>query len=61
MKHCWLDRSNGHALINDTGAVVGEIINLDKQIYVGGEKRIYGPTNWFEWHVYKKQKERESA
>ena len=59
--HCWLERPNGHALLNDQGDVVGEIINLDKRIYQKSNERLYGPSEWFEWHVYKKREGRESA
>lgn len=61
MKYCWIERSNGHALLNDQGAIVGEIIDLDKKIYGQDKKRMYGPSEWFEWHVYKKREKRESA
>lgn len=59
--YCWLERPSGHALLSDQGDVVGEIINLDKQIYQKKDKRMYGPSEWFEWHVYKKRGEKESA
>lgn len=61
MKYCWLERSNGHTLLNDAGSIVGEIIDLDKQIYGHKKERLYGPSEWFEWHMYKKQEKRESA
>lgn len=54
MMHCYVVRDNGYALIDDTGAVVGEIIDLDKQILGRSVKRHREPSKWFKGHVYKK-------
>jgi hypothetical protein len=59
--YCWIDRPDGHALLDDTGAVVGVIIDFDKQIHQRKQKRLYGPSSWFKWHMHKKQESKASA
>jgi hypothetical protein len=54
MMHCYVVRDNGYALIDDTGAVVGEIIDLDRQMLGSKIKRHREPSRWFKWDVYKK-------
>lgn len=53
--HCWINRNNGHALIDDSGAVVGVIVDVHNQIQPNNMKRLYGPSEWFVYHVYKKR------
>lgn len=61
MKHCYVVRDNGYALIDEAGNVVGEVIDLDIQTLGKKIKRLRGPSRWFEINVHKKQKERDSA
>lgn len=61
MMHCWINQSNGHALLDEYGRVVGVIIDLDRQMHHQREKRPQRPSDWFEWHVYKKREGRGIA
>lgn len=61
MKYCYVVREHGYALIDEAGNVVGEVIDLDIQILGKKIKRLREPSRWFEIHVHKKQKERDSA
>lgn len=61
MKCCYVVREHGYALIDESGNVVGEVIDLDRQILGKNKKRLREPSRWFEIHVHKKREERESA
>lgn len=59
MKHCYVVREHGYALIDESGVVVGEVIDLDRQILGKNKKRLKQPSRWFEMHVHKKRDNRK--
>lgn len=54
MMYCYVLSDDGYTLIDETGAVVGSLIDLDKQILGRSVKRHREPSKWFKGHVYKK-------
>lgn len=53
MMYCYVLSKDGYTLIDDTGAAVGRLIDLDKQILGKSVKRHKEPSGWFKGHVYK--------
>ena len=53
MMYCYVLSKDGYTLIDETGAVVGRLIDFDKQIYGRMVKRNREPSRWFKGHVYK--------
>lgn len=51
--YCYVLSKDGYTLIDETGAAVGRIIDLDKQILGRSVKRNREPSRWFKGHVYK--------
>lgn len=61
MMHCYVVREDGYALIDETGVVVGRVIDLDRQILGSKSKLCREPTRWFTWHVHKIRRKKVSA
>ena len=61
MMHCWIPREDGYALMDESGSVVGHLIELDKQIYTMNQKLVYGPSRWFPERESKLLERRDSA
>lgn len=61
MMYCWIPREDGYALMDESGAVVGHLINIDDKTYVKHLKSLKRPSNWFERYVHKKHKNSMTA
>ncbi|MNW54806.1 hypothetical protein D3C74_324250 [compost metagenome] len=59
MMYCYVLSKDGYTLIDDTGAAVGRLIDLDKQTLGKSTQRNREPSRWFRWDVYKILEQRE--